>query len=106
MDATDGTQRDQRGLGLPAVASLYAARSRRQVLRIVSHSRGRRRCETTEVTGAQSQSQRFCGTLGAVSERGVFVQVDSVWRRVTASCTGRVCEAFPRREKSPRAKAT
>jgi putative transposase len=46
------------------------------------------------------ESERFCGTLGALGERGVLVQVDSVWRRLTASCTAGVREAFPRREKS------
>jgi hypothetical protein len=59
MDDTNGAERDQRRLGLPAVAPISAARLRREVLRAVPQCRGSWRSETVEIAGAQSESDAF-----------------------------------------------
>jgi putative transposase len=68
---------------------LCAARSRHQVLCIVSVGIGVGRRESDSASGQKPKFERFCRTMGSLCQTGVLVEVDPFWRSPTLPRPGR-----------------
>jgi hypothetical protein len=77
-DGTDRTQRYAGDLGLSSSLPLRAARSRHEVLRLVSISAGKRRRENDSTAGEKPEPECVRGALGSLGQTGVPVQIDFV----------------------------
>ena len=83
-------QRDPRDLGLSSSVPVCSARSRREILCIVSIGASSRRRENRSASGQKPESERICGTLGSLCQAGVSVEADSVRRGPSVADLGRV----------------
>jgi hypothetical protein len=84
MDGADGPQCNRPG-GRATVRSISLVRSRREVLRTLRYAAEGGRRNRTEATGEVSQSKCVRRTLGAISETGVPIETNHVWRSIAAT---------------------
>ena len=61
---------------------------------------GRRRSEVPATPCAEPELECFCGTLGAIGQRGVSIEADSVRGSFVEEGAIRIPRALPRRKKS------
>jgi hypothetical protein len=74
----DRTRRDAGDLGLSSSLPLCAARSRHEVLCVVSVSASKRWRQDDSTTGPKPEPECVRGAVGSLSKTGVPVQIDSV----------------------------
>ena len=81
---------------------LGAARSRHEILCLLSvRAEGWRR-EDDYPSGEKSESERFCGTLGSLGQGRVPIQADPFRGAVARARTGGICRSLSQRKKLPR----
>ena len=95
-----GAQRDGRGMRVSAPTSIRASRPRHEVRRGIPGDAGRRRGEMPATPCAEPELECFCGTLGALGQRGVPIQADPVRGSFVEESANRIPRALPRRKKS------
>jgi hypothetical protein len=77
-DATDRPQRNAGELGISEWMPLRFARSRHEVLRIISACAGGSWRQGDSSSSQKSESERLCGTLSSVRKGRMSIKVDSV----------------------------
>src|ERR1017187_8169072 len=101
VDDANGAQRDGRGLRVSAPTSVRAARPRHEVLRGIPGDARRIRGTVPATPSAEPELECFCGTLGAIGQRGVSIEADPVRGSFIEESANRIPRALPRRKKSP-----
>src|SRR5215469_3123506 len=102
MDAADGAQRDRRDLGIPESAFVCIARSRHEVLLGVSGDARGWWYKTDSTPGAESKPECVRREMGAIGERGMFIETNLVRQSLAATGANRLHRSFLRRKKPPR----
>jgi len=100
VDDANGAQRDGRGMRVSTPTSVRASRLRHEVRRGFSGDFGRRRGEVPATPSAKPELECFCGTLGAIGQRGVPIEADLVRGSFVEEGANRIPRALPRRKKS------
>ena len=102
MDGTGRHQRNPEHRWLSSPIPLCSARSRHEILCVVSVLACGGRRDIHSASGQESESERLCRTLGSISQAGVSFEVDSVRRAPTVAGLGRILRSLSRRKKPSR----
>jgi hypothetical protein len=102
VDGVAGAKHDDGGVGMPERLPLPAARTRCEVLPIISRTDQDGKRECASIASKEPESELVCGTLGEVGQRRMPVEADPVWRIVAAASVAAIPRTLPRRAQPSR----